>query len=348
MSTKEKILSYLQANKSANGPELLNYLGISRQAVNKHLKVLIQSGKITKEGVTRGTVYSIPSSDNQTAPPVKWTRSYDLSNLEEDRVFQEFNQSLKLGNLLNRRAFEITQYVFTEMVNNAIDHSVSPKCLIEVVVGKYDLVCKVRDFGIGIFYSIFKKFALSNEYAAIGELIKGKITTMKEKHTGEGIFFSSKTVDVISFRSHKTKLVFDNLIHDTMVEETKHLKGSEVIFRINRRSKRKLADIFFQYAPEEYDYQFNKTKVVVKLFKEDYISRSEAKRLISRLDQFREIILDFKGVRSIGQGFADEVFRVFQNRYPQIIIQTENILPSIAAVINHVVDNNRKSGLTIG
>jgi DNA-binding MarR family transcriptional regulator len=348
MSTKDKILNYLQQNKSAGGTELSNFLGISRQATNKHLKLLIQAGKIAKEGVTRGTVYSITSSDKQSAPTVKRRRSYDLLNLEEDRVFQDFNQSVNFGKLLGRKAFKITNYVFTEMVNNAIDHSVSPKCLIEVEVDQYNLICKVRDFGIGIFYSIFKKFALSDEYDAIGELIKGKATTMKEKHTGEGIFFSSKTADVISFRSHNTKLIFDNLIHDTIVEETKHLKGTEVIFRIKRRSKRELADIFFQYAPEEYDYKFNKTKVVVKLFKEDYISRSEAKRMVSRLDQFREIILDFKGVRSIGQGFADEVFRVFQNRHPRIIIHTENLLPSISAVINHVVDNRRKSRLTIG
>ena len=348
MSTKEKILDYLRKKKSAGGNELSDYLGISRQAVNKQLKVLIQAGNVAKEGVTRGTVYSITSADRQSTPTVKWRRSYELSNLEEDRVFQELNQSINLGKLLSRKASQITNYVFTEMVNNAIDHSVSPKCLIEVEVDQYNLDCKVRDYGIGIFYSIFNKFALSDEYDAIGELIKGKTTTMKEEHTGEGIFFSSKTVDVISFRSHNTKLIFDNLIHDTIVEETKHLKGTEVIFRIKRRSKRAIADIFLQYAPEEYDYEFNKTKVVVKLFKEDYISRSEAKRMVSRLDQFREIILDFKGVRSIGQGFADEVFRVFQNRHPRIIIQTENLHPSIAAVISHVVDNRRKSRLTIG
>ncbi len=348
MNTKEKILDYLRKNKSAGGNELSNYLGISRQAVNKQLKVLIQNGKVAKEGVTRGTVYSINSDDQQSTQSVKWRKTYELSNLEEDRVFQEFSQSVNLGNLLSRKAFKITNYVFTEMVNNAIDHSVSPKCLIEVEIDQYNLVCKVRDFGIGIFYSIFNKFALSSEYDAIGELIKGKTTTMKEEHTGEGIFFSSQTVDVISFRSHNTKLIFDNLIHDTIVEETKHFKGTEVIFRIKRRSKREIADIFIKYAPEEYDYEFNKTKVVVKLFKEDYISRSEAKRMVYRLDQFSEIILDFKGVRSIGQGFADEVFRVFQNRHPRIIIQTENLLPSISAVISHAVDNRTKSRLTIG
>lgn len=343
MSTKEKILAYLGENKSASGTELSELLGISKQAVNKHLKVLIQAGRIIKEGVTRGAVYSIPSGDKKVSPPARWTKSYSLSHLEEDRVFQDAGVFLNLRKILGRNTFEITHYAFTEMVNNSIDHSESPKCSVEVVVDNYDLLFKVRDFGIGIFYSIFKKYALADEYSAIGELIKGKTTTMREKHTGEGIFFTSKTADIVSFRSHKTNLIFDNLIGDVLVEEAKYLKGTEVIFRVSRKSKRKLADIFFQYAPEEYDYEFNKTRVVVKLFKEDYISRSEAKRLVSRLDQFKEIILDFKGVRSIGQGFADEVFRVFQNRYPNIIIINENLLPSLAAVIKHVVDNRKMS-----
>ncbi|MEA1927317.1 MAG: DUF4325 domain-containing protein [Candidatus Auribacterota bacterium] len=339
MNRKREILKYLAENNYANGTDLSKILGISRQAVNKHLKELINRGEVIKEGVTRGARYSIPSDDRRRVPAAKWKKTYNLSGLEESRVFDEVLFSLNLKNLLGIRAFEITQYVFTEMVNNAIDHSESRKCSIELEIDQYNLKCRVRDFGIGIFYSIFRKYMLPDEYAAIGELIKGKTTTMAEKHTGEGIFFTSKVVDVVTFRSHRTNLIFDNLVHDTMAEETKYLKGSEVVFRINRRSRRKISDIFSRYAPEEYDYEFNKTRVMVKLFKSEYISRSEAKRLISRLDKFREIILDFKGVKSLGQGFADEVFRVFQNRHPEIDIKVENLPRVLAPVIKHVVDN---------
>ena len=36
-------------------------------------------------------------------------------------------------------------------------------------------------------------------------------------------------------------------------------------------------------------------------------SVDEARRLLANLDKFREVVLDFRAVRSIGQGFADEV-----------------------------------------
>ena len=59
------------------------------------------------------------------------------------------------------------------------------------------------------------------------------------------------------------------------------------------------------------------------------ISRSEARRLLLGLEKFKEIILDFKDVKKIGQGFADEIFRVFHNRHPNIVINTVNVSPTI-------------------
>ncbi len=180
---------------------------------------------------------------------------------------------------------------------------------------------------------------MKNEEAAIGELIKGKTTTMKERHSGEGVFFTSKSADIVSFRSHKINLIFDNKRDDIIVEEKKFMKGTEVSFAINRRTKRNLAGIFAEFSPEDFDYRFEKTKVSVKLFQEDYVSRSEAKRLLAGLDKFKEVILNFKGVKSIGQGFADEVFRVFRNDHPDINLLTVNLNPVCEQVVRHVVDN---------
>jgi hypothetical protein len=76
--------------------------------------------------------------------------------------------------------------------------------------------------------------------------------------------------------------------------------------------------------------------VWVKLLQPDYVSRSEARRLLVNLEKFREIVLDFRDVRSVGQGFADEVFRVFTGRNPEIVIRSENVNPAVMAMIRHV------------
>jgi hypothetical protein len=48
------------------------------------------------------------------------------------------------------------------------------------------------------------------------------------------------------------------------------------------------------------------------------ISRSQAKRVLARVDKFTEVVLDFEGVNEIGQAFADEIFRVFSQAHPHI------------------------------
>lgn len=48
------------------------------------------------------------------------------------------------------------------------------------------------------------------------------------------------------------------------------------------------------------------------------VSRSEAKRLLQRVDRFRCVVLDFAEVATIGQAFADEIFRVFANEHPEV------------------------------
>jgi DNA-binding MarR family transcriptional regulator len=340
METKDKILDYVKKKASVTGRELSELLGISRQAVNKHLRELILKGLVLKRGTTKDAIYSVAVPGARSAIDRSFRKKYLLKDLEEDRIFEETATVLNLKELLNGSAFEIANYAFTEILNNAIDHSKSEECAVEIDSDQYTYRYKIRDYGIGLFYSIFDKFKLQDENTAIGELLKGKTTTMRERHTGEGIFFTSKAADRLSLRSHKINLVMDNLKNDVFVEEKRFIEGTEVRFSVNRRSKRNLSKIFDGFAPEEFDYRFERTRVLVKLFKEDYISRSEAKRMLSGLDRFKEIILDFDGVKSIGQGFADQVFRIFRKTNPDITVRTENVPPILRQMIDHVVDNN--------
>lgn len=66
------------------------------------------------------------------------------------------------------------------------------------------------------------------------------------------------------------------------------------------------------------------------------VSRSQAKKLIAELEQFQEVILDFHDVQFIGQPFADEVFRVFQNSHPDTNLHSINTNEDIEKMIRHV------------
>lgn len=338
MVTKKNLLKYLKSRQLSSGRELAEAFGISRQAINKHLKGLIENGRVRKEGTTKGTVYSVYRTADKKDVSQKVKKRYDLEGLEEHAVLDECDATLQLRKNLSHNVFNIVQYAFTEIMNNAIEHSESKLGDVEFSLNAYNCVFKIKDYGIGIFYSVYKKLVLPDESAAVGELLKGKTTTMKERHTGEGVFFTSKSGDHITFHSHRAELVFDNKVKDVFITARRFTKGTEVSFRISRNSKRKLGDIFNLYAPAEYEHRFEKTRVFVKLYHKELVSRSEARRMLNGLDKFKEIIIDFLGVRSVGQGFADEIFRVFKKTHPDIILTVENLNPSLQPIIHHTVD----------
>jgi biotin operon repressor len=333
MSSRDQILSQLKSQSPLSGKELTLHLGISRQALNVHLQDLISTGQIVKTGSTRNARYYARSNAPATE---NYSKNVILKNLDESVTYDQVATTLNLRSALRSNIESIIHYAFTEMLNNAIDHAKSDRGHVTLGLEAGSVIFEIRDYGIGLFQSIASKFNLEDESAAMIELIKGKTTTMPDAHSGEGIFFTSKIADQFILQSHRIQVEWNKHKDDTFVSEVRKLKGTHVKFTIRRDARTQLTDVFETYAPADFNYQFQKTKVHIKLLQSDYISRSEARRLLLNLDKFTEVILDFKGVKSIGQGFADETFRVFINRNPQIRIVPLNTNPVIDAMLRHV------------
>ena len=109
-------------------------------------------------------------------------------------------------------------------------------------------------------------------------------------------------------------------------------------------TERTTKEIFDEYTSD--DFVFNKTKKTVHLAKDylghDFVSRSLAKRILMNVEKFKIIVLDFENIDNIGQGFADEVFRVFKNKNPDITIVPVNMNEEIEFMINRAMKNNLK------
>jgi len=335
MDPKSRILKFLSTRDSATGKALCEHLGISRQALSVHLRTLIETGDVIKSGSTRAARYMAATRGDI---PRGLERNLALSNLDESEVYEDLALTLGLRRQLKPHVESIVRYAFTEMLNNAIDHSEAERCTVAFQLGPGAASFEVRDPGIGLFSSIASKLRLADEQAAMLELVKGKTTTMKERHSGEGLFFTSKAADRFVLRSHKIQLEWNKAKDDVFVSVERFVRGTRVHFLVQRGTRRRLEDLFGEFAPEEYDFRFQKTRIHVKLLQANYISRSEAKRLVANLEKFSEIVLDFKDVRSIGQGFADEIFRVFSRKHPRIKISIENANSIVAAMLHHVAD----------
>ena len=330
-STRDSIRDYIVDNGSATSGELADHLGITRQAVSLHLRKMLADAEIFKTGSTRAARY-FPSK--AAVPERRLKRGLDLAGLDESAVYDDIAITLTLSRLPDN-VESIVHYAFTEMLNNAIDHSMADRCTIEVRLDALRLTFTVRDGGIGVFHSITDKFNLPDEHAAMIELVKGKTTTRPETHSGVDIFFVSHAADRFVLRSHRLQIEWDRYRDDVFVSEPRYLKGTLVQFEIHTDSRTRLENVFAEFAPEAFDYRFEKTRVLVKLLAREYVSRSEAKRLLHNLDKFSSIELDMRDVTSVGQGFADEIFRVFASAHPEIDIHTVNAGKAVDAMLRH-------------
>jgi len=263
--------------------------------------------------------------------------------LQEDLVWKEHIAPALTGTPENVRA--ICHYGFTEMLNNVIDHSQSPSVSIQVerTAGRIKLL--VLDSGIGVFRKIREALQLENDHQAAIELTKGKLTTDRSRHTGEGIFFTARVFDVFVLSSGTITLVCRPGVSDFWLEnvaEAKSTEGTFVSMEIDENSKRTTREVFERFSRSGGSYDFDRTVLALRLETESggpLVSRSQAKRLLSRLDRFREVILDFDGVPELGPAFADEVFRVFAREHPGVLL-----LPLHAnAEVAKMIDRARKA-----
>lgn len=315
-----------ESGKNVSG-KLANALGISRQAASARLRKAIAKGLIVKHGIGRGVEYTLSELR-------RVHQEYDRKGLREDVVWSSLFAPLVKD--LPDNVKDIWRYGFTEMVNNAIDHSGANKISIWGVRNALYTQAWVADDGEGIFNKIQKALDLYDPREAILELAKGKFTTDPANHSGEGIFFSSKVFDLFDIRSGNLHFMHEDGLDDVLIERPKNAPGTLVVMRLVNDSTRTTKEIFDKFAAPE-EYTFAKTIVPVRLGQyegEKLISRSQAKRLIFRFEKFKTVILDFDGIEEIGQAFSDEVFRVFQNAHKETKLVPVNMTPSVKNMVS--------------
>lgn len=312
----------------------------SRQYVNLVIRGLVKENLLLKGGSTAGSFYVLPKNRGLIGNEI--TVNLKREGLEEHRVFEDLKNRMPLVFDLKENINSIVFYAFTEMLNNAIEHSNSPNLKVTVRNDGKNISFLVKDFGIGVFKNVMQKRGLNSELEAIQDLLKGKTTTMPHSHSGEGIFFTSKIADIFILESFKKRLRIDNQINDVFIEEPKSgKKGTGVTFILSLESKKHLNNVFGEFASEDDKIGFDKTEIKVRLFTSGtiYISRSQARRILSGLEKFKTVILDFDRITTIGQAFADEIFRVFKEKHPGINI----IAVNAAEPVKFMIDRTQNS-----
>lgn len=333
------IRRFLLNSVKAGNPQLfhdaMETFSISRQSVHNHLSALVELGCLEAEGNTRARTYRLGSTRSHAAV-------FSLKGLRESDVY--YRDFGFVFNGLPHNIEDICHYGFTEILNNAIDHSGGTSVHVHVERTAESIEIRIFDNGEGIFNHIARIMSLGDPRESILELSKGKLTTDPDNHTGQGIFFTSRTFD--SFYIYSGDLIFSHQDSedDYLLHNDKEHVGTYVFMRIAMDSARTLEGVFDAFTgSEEEDYAFNTTVVPVKLVLyegEKLVSRSQAKRILNRVEKFKTVLLDFDGVDTIGQAFADEVFRVFARRNQQITLIPVHLSEGVERMIKTVKSNS--------
>ena len=309
--------------------KIASTLDVTRQTAHRHLRQLVEEGRLIVTGAGRGTRYRHPSD--------ALTRQYQTSGLDENQVWLDLSGPGSILGSFPNSVQSTFQYALTELVNNVIDHSGAPIVVVSVSHGGHHVTLEIADEGVGIFTHIRERLGLDSELEALQELSKGKTTTMPSRHTGEGIFFTSKAVHEFEIRSGTIRWLVDNRRNDMAVGELDPtVTGTTIRVEVDPNDARDLTEVFAEFTE---DFEFSKTRTVIRLFAigTKFVSRSEAKRLLHNLEKFREVVLDFKGVDLVGQGFADEVFRVWARAHPETALVPIDMNDVVAFMVERAI-----------
>jgi anti-sigma regulatory factor (Ser/Thr protein kinase) len=332
MHIESFILEIAERKGKVAAMKLVKKTGFSHTYVHRILQRLVDGGHLYKTGSTKNARY-VPATPGSIDKAKAGTNYYSrvfksITGLDANRILEELKKKFAFTGI-PKNVVEIFDYAFSELLSNAIRHSQTEKLNIKVEKKENIISFEIRDFGIGIFKNIKEKLKLADEEDAVLELIKG---------SDKGMYFASKAADTLIIQSGAKKVIFNNLLDDIFVRTIKDFTGTKMLFNINIDSARLLNDILNK-ASVNYDTPDGGTRIFVKLFSmgNKYVSRPEARKALDGMGKFPTIILDFKGIESIGQGFVDEVFMVWKRNYPDTKITIENANDDVMFMIKRAV-----------
>ncbi|MCM1128521.1 MAG: DUF4325 domain-containing protein [Alistipes senegalensis] len=308
--------------------DLSREFNLSRPSASRLVRQFVSDGWLATSGNSRRPVYAL-------GPNRMIIRTYQRTEVEEDILWErDFLPFFDLPENIRN----IAHYGFTEIANNAHDHSDGNHVHIMMAVKHGRLSIFIADDGIGIFKKIQEALNLPDPRLSLLELSKGKLTTDAARHTGEGIFFTSRMFDSFEIDANDLTFKHDSRLEKDILFDSPYNLGTAVFMSIAVNSNRKTKEVFDEYTVSG-EFTFSKTIVPVRLASiggENLISRSQAKRLVARFEGFKTVVLDFDKIDEIGQAFADEVFRVFRNAHPDVQLLEINASDDVKKMIRRV------------
>jgi anti-sigma regulatory factor (Ser/Thr protein kinase) len=321
----ERLRRLVEERGTVANRDVAAYLAVSPATSHRLLRAFVTSGVLERVGKGRAARYRF----------ARVRQRFRLTGLDESSAWEKVERRINTIRPLDRTEAVSLAYAASEVINNSIDHSGGTWVEVSATFGKGGSIeVRLLDDGIGALRRICEDFSYPSPQEAIVQLEKGKLTSDPANHSGEGLFFSSKAVSRFRLESQGVAWVVDNLVRDSSIGSSDLRKGTRVTLEVIPGRVPRLTEVFAEYTSAE-DLEFDKTRTTIKLaaMGARLISRSQAKRVVRRLENFDRAVLDFTAIDMVGQGFCDEVFRIFARRHPEIEIEACGMNENVAFMV---------------
>jgi anti-sigma regulatory factor (Ser/Thr protein kinase) len=309
---------------------LMQRLSISRRRAGTLLKRLQDMQWLVSDGTLRRPLH-------RPGPLRQVVQRYALDGLQEDLPWRrDFAPFFDLPAEVRRMA----QHAYTELLNNAVDHSGGTSVTVSMRQTPVQLQLLVSDDGCGVFDRIARSFGIDEATVAMLELSKGKLTSLPERHSGHGLFFTSRLADVFDIHANASSFQCRSWERRAWhAGRPVSRSGSSIYLAIQLDTPRTLDAVLRAHSRDGAGYGFERTRVPLHLIGSGSValaSRADAKRVAARLAEFRLAEIDFDGIGEIGHGFADELFRVFSRDHPRVDLVPVGMNATVAAMVASV------------
>ena len=329
------LLEQINLDEADYAKKTTRAFALSSSTVYNYVAQLLKAGELVRN----------PNTASGFALPLA-TKTFTFSTaqkLSEDIVFSAHIRPLLAD--LPKNVLDIWYYCFTEMMNNAIEHSAAKKIVCKVERNKLMTAIAISDDGIGIFRNI-RNYILETTGEDVPEqecpayLFAGRFTTAKERHSGEGVFFTSHMLDQFVILSSGVAFARNDFSDVQRIIPGNRKSGTTVLMLLSNATAKTAEEVFNRFS--DADNGFNKTEIpMAHLFPNGYpVSRSEARRLFSMISKFQEVTLDFTNVENLGQAFVHEFFLILAPQNPSQSITLKGVSPRVAAMISRVKNTN--------
>lgn len=267
-------------------------------------------------------------------------QTYTLAGLEEDLPWRrDFRPCFELS----RHVTQLMGQAFTELLNNAAEHSGGTQVSVSLRQTPQQLQLLVADDGVGLFQHLRETVAIDDPMLALLELSKGRLTSQPLHHCGHGLFLSARLADVFHVQANgESWMTRDG---DGSGWQRQRLgparPGTTIYLSVACDTLRTLDAVLNDWRADAEAADFSRTAVPLRLLagadgQAMLHSRADARRVTHRLTAFALAELDFEGIEAIGPAFADELLRVWGSSHPEVQLKLSNAAPGVLQALRRV------------